>query len=214
MSAKIDTASAGPTSVLSPVPNNGYQEELVNYDDETTEGAPPRCKQELKSGRTPGRITRRHVKEILAATGLLIGAGAMETAQADTTLYTSATRGGRLSCIAVNVGKKPLTITISIIDGTGTTSPLPVVLAGPTAIVTNPGIEASLDLGDFADPSSEGYCVFQVSGTGNRDDVRAVLVSNKVGTQPTPPPTQPQDGTSPYPYTSFPYFITRALEAQ
>ena len=87
---------------------------------------------------------------------------------------------------------------MSIIDGTGTE---PTVLAGPTQVATAPGLEASLDLGQFTDPSSEGYCVFQVSGTGNRDDVRAVLVSNKATTQ-----TLPDNST-------FPYFITRALEA-
>lgn len=182
---------------------------------ETAENVSPKRRQELKSGPASERMPMKKIKKILTAAGLLIATGAMGTAQADdyhhsTTLYTSATRGGRLSCIAVNVSKRTLTITMSIIDGTGTE---PVVLAGPTQVVTAPGLEASLDLGDFASPSSEGYCVFQVSGTGNRDDVRAVLVSNKVGTQPTPPPTQPQDGNSPYSFTSFPYFITRVIEA-
>jgi hypothetical protein len=143
---------------------------------------------------------QRSISRILAAAGILIATGAAGTAQADTTLYTSATRGGRLSCIAVNVSKKTLTITMSIIDGTGTE---PTVLAGPTQVATAPGLEASLDLGQFTDPSSEGYCVFQVSGTGNRDDVRAVLVSNKATTQTLPPPDN----------SIFPYFITRVLEA-
>ena len=142
---------------------------------------------------------QRSISRILAAAGILIATGAVGTAQADTTLYTSATRGGRLSCIAVNVSKKTLTITMSIVDGTGTE---PTVLAGPTRVATAPGLEASLDLGQFTDPSSEGYCVFQVSGTGNRDDVRAILVSNKATTQ-----TLPDNGGT------FPYFITRALEA-
>jgi hypothetical protein len=140
----------------------------------------------------------KHIKEILAAASVLIATGAVGTAHAETTLYTSATRGGRLSCIAVNVSKKTLTITMSIIDGTGNE---PTVLAGPTQIATGPGLEASLDLGQFTDPSSEGYCAFQVSGTGNRDDVRAVLISNKATTQ-----TLPDNST-------FPYFITRTLEA-
>ena len=144
---------------------------------------------------------QRSISRILAAAGILIATGAAGTAQADTTLYTSATRGGRLSCIAVNVSKKTLTITMSIIDGI-TNKTEPTVLAGPTQIVTDPGLEGSLDLGQFTDPSSEGYCVFQVSGTGNRDDVRAILVSNKATTQ-----TLPDNGGT------FPYFITRALEA-
>ena len=143
---------------------------------------------------------QRSISRILAAAGILIATGAVGTAQADTTLYTSATRGGRLSCIAVNVSKKTLTITMSIIDGI-TNKTEPTVLAGPTQIVTDPGLEASLDLGQFTDPSSEGYCVFQLSGTRNRDDVRAVLVSNKATTQ-----TLPDNST-------FPYFITRVLEA-
>jgi hypothetical protein len=175
----------------------------MNKHDETAENKLSGRRQELKSRRMPRKITMRHSKKILAAAGLLFATGAMGTAQADddrngTVLYTSATRGGRLSCIAVNVSKKALTITMSIIDGTGTE---PTVLAGPTQIVTDPGLEASLDLGQFTDPSSEGYCVFQLSGTRNRDDVRAVLVSNKATTQ-----TLPDNST-------FPYFITRVIEA-
>ena len=177
----------------------------MNKHDETAENKLSGRRQELKSRRMPRKITMRHSKKILAAAGLLFATGAMGTAQADddrngTVLYTSATRGGRLSCIAVNVSKKALTITMSIIDGTGTE---PTVLAGPTQIVTDPGLEGSLDLGQFTDPSSEGYCVFQLSGTRNRDDVRAVLVSNKATTQTLPPPDN----------SIFPYFITRVIEA-
>jgi hypothetical protein len=67
----------------------------------------------------------KHVRAILAAAGLFVATGAIGTAQADdhhnsTTLYTSAIAGSRLSCNAVNVSRKTLTITISIIDGTGT----------------------------------------------------------------------------------------------
>ena len=153
-----------------PPPDSGYEEELMNNHHEAAEESKSR---QMLGGR------QRSISRILAAAGILIATGAVGTAQADTTLYTSATRGGRLSCIAVNVSKKTLTITMSIVDGTGTE---PTVLAGPTQVATAPGLEASLDLGQFTDPSSEGYCVFQVSGTGNRDDVRAILVSNKATT--------------------------------
>jgi hypothetical protein len=142
-------------------------------------------------------------RAILAAAGLFVAAGAMGTAQADddhnsTTLYTSATLGGRLSCNAVNVSRKTLTITIPIIDGTG--HPLIDSNSNPLPQQTFAGTEVSSDYHNFTDPSSEGYCVFQISGTGNRDDVRAVLVSSTE--RIAAPPTIP-----------FSYFITRALEA-
>jgi|SRR5271165_939086 len=141
------------------------------------------------------------IRATLSAAGLFVATGAMGAAQADdyhnsTTLFTSATLGGRLSCNAVNVGRKTLTITISIIDGTGTE---PTILEKAVTTKTDPGLEASNDHGAFTDPSSEGYCVFQISGTENPDDVRAVLVSSTERTPPTTP---------------FPYFVTRVLEAR
>src|SRR5690349_6725444 len=150
----------------------------------------------------------KHTREILAAAGLLIAAGTMRTAGADNdpnriTLYTSAIHTGVIACNAINVSKKTLNITISIFDGTMPTEheTSPALLEGPTLIKTPPGMEATIDHGSPTD-SNEGYCVFQVSGTGNRDDVRAVQNAVLAGTRSV------DDGR-----TFFPFFITRVLEA-
>jgi hypothetical protein len=105
-----------------------------------------------------------------------------------------------IACNAVNVSKKTLEITISIIDGTG---PVPNVLVEPTLIQTPLGTEATVDVGAPTDDDKEGYCVFQVSGTRNRDDVRAV--QNAVLAE-----MRSVDGGK----TTFPFFITRVLEAR
>jgi hypothetical protein len=146
------------------------------------------------------------LRAMLTAAGLCVAfTGAMGTAQADegtqssVTLYTSAIHTGVIACNAVNVRKKTLHITISIVDGTG---PVPNLLAGPTLIQTPPGPEATVDVGAPTDDDKEGYCVFQVSGTRNRDDVRAVQNAVLAGTRSV-------DGGK----TTFPFFITRVLEA-
>jgi hypothetical protein len=78
----------------------------------------------------------------------------------------------------------------------------PKLLEGPTLINTPPGMEATIDHGTPTD-DNEGYCVFQVSGTSNRDDVRAVQNAVLAGTRSV-------DGGQ----TFFPFFITRVLEAR
>ena len=142
---------------------------------------------------------------ILAAAGLFVVTGATGTAQGDddhnrTTLYTSAILASRLSCNAVNVSRKTLTITISIIDGTGEK---PTQLVDAITMKAERGLEVTNDYGDstLTSPPAEGYCVFQVSGTGNRDDVRAALIASTVAQRAT------KDGTI------FPYYVTRVLEA-
>ena len=151
----------------------------------------------------------KHTTAILAAAGLFVGIGTMGPARADNdsnrvTLYTSAIHTGVIACNAINVSKRTLNITISIFDGTMTSPPTattPTLLEGPTQISTPPGMEATIDHGAPTD-SNEGYCVFQVSGTDNRDDVRAVQNAVLSGMRSV-------DGGQ----TFFPFFITRALEA-
>jgi len=82
------------------------------------------------------------------------------------------------------------------------TATTPTLLEGPTQISTPPGMEATIDHGAPTD-SNEGYCVFQVSGTDNRDDVRAVQNAVLSGMRSV-------DGGQ----TFFPFFITRVLEAR
>lgn len=71
-------------------------------------------------------------------------------------------------------------------------------------MTTLPGTEATDDVGqpNDEDGGKEGYCVFQVSGTDNRNDVRAVQNAVLSGTRSV-------DGGK----TFFPFFITRVLEA-
>jgi hypothetical protein len=118
---------------------------------------------------------------------------------ASITLYTSAIHTGVIACNAINVSKKTLKITISIIDGeTGQ------VLNTPNPMEIFPGREATDDVGqpNDQDGGKEGYCVFQISGSSNRDDVRAVQNAVLAGTRSV-------DGGK----TFFPFFITRVLEA-
>ena len=64
-------------------------------------------------------------------------------------------------------------------------------------------MEATVDVGAPTDDDKEGYCVFEVSGTRSRDDVRAVQNAVLAGTRSV-------DGGK----TTFPFFITRVLEAR
>jgi hypothetical protein len=147
-----------------------------------------------------------YVRAMLSAAALVVVIGAMGTVQADDkpsiTLYTAAIHTGVIACNAINVSNKTLDITISIFE-----DPDPKgerhLLAGPTFIPTNPGTEATIDIGAPTDDDKEGYCVFNVSGTRNRDDVRAVQNAVLAGTRSV-------DGGK----TTFPFFITRVLEAR
>ena len=147
----------------------------------------------------------KDIRGIVAAASLFVFSGAMGTAQADNdtssvTLYTSAIHTGVIACNAINVSKKTLNITISIVDGTG---PAPEFLVKPTLIPTPAGTEATVDIGAPTDDDKEGYCVFHVSGTRDRNDVRAVQNAVLAGTRSV-------DGGK----TTFPFFITRVLEAR
>jgi len=143
------------------------------------------------------------IKAIVAAAGLIAVTGASGTTQADSdklsvTLYTSAIHTGVIACNAVNVSRKTLHITISIID---IEKGLALTGSNPDRQTTHPGREATSDVGSPTD-SNEGYCVFQVSGTSDPNDVRAVQNAVLAGTRSV------DDGK-----TFFPFFITRVLEA-
>ena len=113
----------------------------------------------------------KHIGAILVTTGLFVVAGAMGTARAQDgiTLYTGAIEATHFACNAVNVGRKTLSITISILGADGSK----LSVTGPTPFPS--GWEIS---GDFVPPDpagADGYCKFQVSGTRDPDDVRAIL---------------------------------------
>jgi hypothetical protein len=152
----------------------------------------------------------KHTTAILAAAGLFVGIGTMGPARADNdsnrvTLYTSAIHTGVIACNAINVSKKKLTITILIIDAA--TGKMRTDTSNPGPQTTRPDMpEATNDVGqpDDKDGGTEGYCVFQVSGTTNPDDVRAVQNAVLAGMR-----TVDVKGIA----TTFPFFITRVLEA-
>ena len=115
---------------------------------------------------------------MLGGMGMIVAGGAIEAARADdhrVTLYTPAIHSGSFNCNALNVSHKTLTITISIIDLDG--HPLSVSDTIPTA----PGVEISNDFGTVANPI-DAYCKFEAFPTGDRNDLRVVLVASLVRT--------------------------------
>jgi FtsH-binding integral membrane protein len=140
--------------------------------------------------------TRNHISVTLATIGLFAATGAIHTAQADaisSTLYTGAMRAGLFGCNVVNVSNKTLTITISLIDPDGQ------LLSVSPPTQTPAGTEVS---GDFGDPTvpMDAYCKVQVSGTGNRDDIRVVLTTSLIRTF--------NEGSQ----TNIPAFVVRQIE--
>ena len=144
----------------------------------------------------------KHVRTILATAGLVVVGAAMVTARADEEgikLYTSAARGTEFHCTIVNVSAKALRITTSVIGGDDG-----LALASSGAATVLPGIEGGEDF--FTTPNSDGspnptdgYCKFEVSGTGDRNHVRAILGANLL---------RNISGTT------TPIFLSRILEAR
>jgi hypothetical protein len=139
----------------------------------------------------------KHIRAMLVTTGLFVVAGAMGTARAQDgiSLYTGAIEATHFACNAVNVSSKPLKITISVIDMDGH------ALSVTPATEFFPGTEV---VGDFSTPpypdDADAYCKFQVYGTGDRGDVRAILNAALLRTVP---------GT-----TISPILLSRVLEAR
>ena len=151
----------------------------------------------------------KYIHAMLAVVCLLVVGGAIDAARADdqdeenkgVSLYTPADIGFYHVCRAVNISDKTLGITFALLDnfghpfscggttectrgpgGTPTTNPTPEfqVLKGATSTLL---IEVPLG------SSPDGYCAFAVSGTDNRDDVRASLLT--FGSQTIPGTTIP-----------------------
>jgi hypothetical protein len=139
----------------------------------------------------------KYAPMMLATIGLIAVSAANHAAQAEATLYTSFVRAGSFHCNAVNVSHKTLTITIAIVDGTVS----PHLLNVPNAQMAKPGEAVSGDFGTDNVPN-EAYCVVEVSGTGDRNDVRAALIASLAKTFSL-------DGGA----TNNPTFLTRVLEA-
>jgi hypothetical protein len=158
----------------------------------------------------------KYIQAMLPVVCLLIVGGTIGAARTDdraeenkgVTLYTHLDGGDNMACTAVNVSDKTLGITFAVLDPDGnplscdspntctlgnvipTTNPTPefAVLPG-----TGTGIRNVAPLGT----RRAGYCVFAVSGTGKRDDVRVGYENSLTRTIPG---------------TTTPVFITRAGE--
>jgi hypothetical protein len=129
----------------------------------------------------------KYFRTMLAIFGLFVAGGATNAARADddhsTTLYTSAIHATGFHCNAVNVSRRTLYITISVIGADGHLLPPPSISVSPP-IPTGPAAEASFDVDTSDTGATEGYCKFQVFGTGDRDDLRAVLNATLTRTVP------------------------------
>jgi hypothetical protein len=146
----------------------------------------------------------KYVPIMLATIGLIAVSAANHAAQADATLYTSATHAGKFDCNVVNVSEKTLNITIAIVDGTAIP---PAALNSPSAQTAMPGAEVSSDFPDATTGSFDAYCVIQVSGTGNRNDVRANDVRAALNTTRATTFKLPNDATN------YPTLVFKVLEA-
>jgi hypothetical protein len=137
----------------------------------------------------------KYVAIMLATIGLIAVSAANHAAQAGATLYTSATHAGKFDCNVVNVSQKTLNITISIIGSDG----VALSVSDPTA--TLPLTDISGDFTPTTGPT-DAYCAVQLSGTGDRNDVRAALNT-------TLAKTFTLDGSP----TTYPTFVVKVLEA-
>jgi hypothetical protein len=149
-----------------------------------------------------------HIRMILATASLFLVSGAIDAARAEdnrVTLYTAPLRADTFNCNAVNVSQKTLRIGFAVLDDNGDPVPCtaaacpspvppnpapPVVVPPGTAATIGPIFLAPADMGD-------GYCKVTVFGTGDRNDVRAVL---NIGL------------TRDIPGTSTPIFVVRSVE--
>jgi hypothetical protein len=133
---------------------------------------------------------------LLGGMGMIVASGAIDAARADdhrVTLYTPAIHSGSFNCNALNVSHKTLTITISMIDLDGH----PLSISDP--IPTAPGVEVSNDFGTVANPI-DAYCKFEAFPTGDRNDLRVILVASLVRT------------VAAGDQTNIPVFVARTVE--
>jgi hypothetical protein len=127
----------------------------------------------------------KYIRLIATVVGLLIASGAIASAQADdnrekATLFTPRLSGDHFVCSAVNVSHKTLRIAFAVlgVDGNLLTMTLPGSDANPTPNPFNvsAGTEAEIDLRFTSGiPPTDGYCKVEVSGSGDRNDVRVDL---------------------------------------
>jgi hypothetical protein len=121
----------------------------------------------------------KYIRIMPAVVGLLIVSGTNASAEDDTrrlhaTLFTPRLHGDHFVCSAINVSDKTLGINIAILDDTGQLVPPSSGDSNPTGKVSVlPGAEAEINF--FFDSVGDGYCEVEVSGTGNRNDLRVEM---------------------------------------
>jgi hypothetical protein len=140
-------------------------------------------------------MTMKRLRTLLAGVGLIVASEATLPAQADNdretaALFTPSIRATGFHCNAVNISRKTLWITISIIDLNG------LALSAAPAAPATPGTEVSHDVDTSPSPTN-AYCQFQMFGTGDPRNIRADLNATLFHAN--------ADGTN--------TFLSRALEA-
>ena len=116
----------------------------------------------------------KHVCMLLAGAGLIAASGTIAAAEDGTTLFTPRLHGDHCVCSAINLSHKALGINIAVLDDTGALVIPSSGDANPTGKVSIlPGAEAEINF--FFDAVGDGYCEVEVSGTGNRSDLRVEM---------------------------------------
>ena len=121
----------------------------------------------------------KHVCMLLAGVGLIAANGTIAAAEDGTTLFTPRLHGDHFVCSAINLSHRTLHINIAILGDDG--QPLPVSsgdLNNPTGPVPiSAGAEAEINFFPDFSPAADGdgYCEVEVSGTGNRSDLRVEM---------------------------------------
>jgi len=121
----------------------------------------------------------RRLGTLLAGATLIVASAAIASADDDTrrqntTLFTPRLHGDHFICSAINISDKTLGINIAILGDDGQ----PVVPSSgdknPTGKVSIPPFEEA-EINFFFASVGDGYCEVEVSGTGNRDDLRVEM---------------------------------------
>jgi hypothetical protein len=113
----------------------------------------------------------KHLYTLLAGAGLIAASGTIAAAEDGTTLFTPRLHGDHFVCSAINLSHKALGINIAVLDDTG-------ALVIPSSGDANPTGKRSIlpsaeaEINFFFDAVGDGYCEVEVSGTGNRSDLR------------------------------------------
>jgi len=121
----------------------------------------------------------RRLGTLLAGTTLIVASAAIASADDDTrrqhtTLFTPRLHGDHFICSAINISDKTLGIDIAILGDDGQPVTPSSGDKNPTGKVSIPPLEEA-EINFFFASVGDGYCEVEVSGTGNRDDLRVEM---------------------------------------